>query len=331
MKVREKTEEIERAVLSPYALKSCEAKREAAEDSCDFRTAYQRDRDRIIHSKAFRRLKHKTQVYTAPGDHYRMRMTHSLEVAQIARTIARGLRLNEDAVEAMALGHDVGHTPFGHSGEKAMAEMLGHFRHNEQSIRVVKYIEKKGSGLNLTKAVLDGILNHSGDGKPSSLEGKVVQSSDRIAYLCHDFDDSIRSGMLKESSLPQKVRQVLGQSHSAMITAMVSDMICSSMDKADIVQTQEVRQAMDEFREFMFEKIYHSKILAGEREKACYVIKTLYEHFYRHLGELPDDYQERADRWGVSITVADYISGLTDRYAVQTFEKIFVPSMSVRL
>jgi len=331
MNVREKTEKIEALVLSPYALKSCAAKRQRQEIPCPFRAAYQRDRDRILHSKAFRRLKHKTQVYTAPGDHYRMRMTHSLEVAQIARTIARGLRLNEDAVEAMALGHDVGHTPFGHAGEQAMAEILGHFRHNEQSLRVVRFLEKGGEGLNLTEAVLDGILKHSGDAQPNTLEGKVVKFSDRIAYLCHDFDDSLRAGMLTVASLPEEVSRRFSKTPSQMITAMVSDLICSSMGKNEILQTKEVQTAMNSFRSFMFEKIYHSKALAEERKKAAYVIQTLYQYFYSHPAKLPPEYQSRAEVWNLETTVADYISGLTDRYAIQMFEQIFIPSLTVRL
>lgn len=331
MNVREKLEAVEAKVLSPYALLSNAAVRERPEVACDFRMAYQRDRDRIIHSKAFRRLKHKTQVYTAPGDHYRMRMTHSLEVAQIARTIARGLSLNEDAVEAMSLGHDVGHTPFGHAGERAMADILGHFRHNEQSIRVVRYIEKSGQGLNLTDSVLDGILNHSGGCMPQTLEGRVVQISDRIAYLCHDFDDSIRSGMLTRNDLPSAVSRIFGKTTAEMITVMVSDMILSSLNKPQIIQTEEIAAGMDIFRNFMFERIYNSTQLARERDKAVYVIKTLYDYFYKNQDKLPQEYQKRSDVWGRETTTADYISGLTDRYAVQMFENIFVPSTTVTL
>lgn len=329
MKVRERTEEIEYQILSPFAAKSRESVRKKVEVPCDFRTSFQRDRDRIIHSKAFRRLKHKTQVYTAPGDHYRMRMTHSLEVAQIARTIARGLRLNEDLTEAIAVGHDVGHTPFGHAGEAAMQEILGHFLHNEQSLRVVEYLERNGAGLNLTIAVKDGILNHSGSHIPTTLEGKIVRTADRIAYLCHDYDDGIRSGMLTHAMLPKRVATVFGIRPSDMITVMVSDMIYSSEEKNDILLSEHIQNAMDEFREFMFATIYHSDALAGERKKAKYIIKTLYEYFLNHPSKLPTEFVERQDTWGIETTTADYIAGLTDLYAVQLFEKIFVPSTTV--
>ena len=234
MKVRERIEEQEFQILSAFAAKSREAVREREEPLCDFRPAFQRARDRIIHSKAFRRLKHKTQVYISPGDHYRMRMTHSLEVAQISRTIARGLRLNEDLTEAIALGHDVGHTPFGHAGEYALRELIGHYNHNEQSLRVVEHLERNGQGLNLTAEVKDGILNHTGDNKPFTLEGSVVRRGDRIAYLCHDYDDGIRAGMLQPADLPPMVRKVLGSDPSSMITVMVSDIITASEGKNDI-------------------------------------------------------------------------------------------------
>lgn len=329
MNVRERTEQQEYQILSPLAQKSKESRRDRAETDCAFRTAYQRDRDRIIHSKSFRRLKHKTQVYIAPGDHYRMRMTHSLEVAQIARTIARGLRLNEDLTEAIALGHDVGHTPFGHAGEDAVRRLTGHFCHNEQSLRVVEFIEREGKGLNLTKEVRDGILKHTGKLTPQTLEGKIVRCSDRIAYLCHDYDDGIRSGMLKEGELPEKVRGVLGTKPSDMITAMVSDMILSSESVTDIVLTPEVKMAMDAFRAFMFEKIYHSGTLAKERKKADFIIEHLYAHFFKKPELLPQEFLLREARWGRDITVVDYIAGLTDVFAIQLFEKTFMPSTRI--
>lgn len=312
MNVREKTEEREYKILSPYARKSRESRRAKPEVLCEFRTAFQRDRDRIIHSKAFRRLKHKTQVYIAPGDHYRMRMTHSLEVAQIARTIARGLDLNEDLTEAVALGHDVGHTPFGHAGEDAMQKILGHFRHNEQSLRVVMYLERGGAGLNLTEEVKDGILHHSGQEVPFTLEGKIVRIADRIAYLCHDYDDGIRSGRLDSLALPQQVLQVFGSQPSQMITAMVSDLIMSSMEKNDICLSPVIKQAMDTFRSFMFETVYHSKVLETERQKAAYIISCLYGHFLQHPDQLPAEFYQRAGQWGMEITVADYIAGFTE-------------------
>lgn len=325
MTIRERTEELEYEILSPLAAKSREAKREKDEERCPYRTEFQRDRDRILHSKAFRRLKHKTQVYILSGDHYRTRMTHSLEVAQISRTIARGLRLNEDLTEAIALGHDVGHTPFGHSGEAALASLIGHFAHNEQSVRILDYIERGGKGLNLTEEVRDGILNHSGNRRAKTLEGRIVHLADRIAYLCHDFDDSIRAGLLKTESLPRLVSERLGTTHSKMITAMVSDAIINSQDKDDIVLSSDVQEAMDTFRAFMFKNIYHSEALAVEREQAIYVLKQLYSHFSEHPNELPEDFLRRETEWGREQTIVDYVAGLTDGFAVKLFHKIFVP------
>lgn len=326
MKVRERIEEQEFQILSTFAAKSREAVREREEPLCDFRTAFQRDRDRIIHSKAFRRLKHKTQVYISPGDHYRMRMTHSLEVAQISRTIARGLRLNEDLTEAIALGHDVGHTPFGHAGEYALRELIGHYNHNEQSLRVVEHLERNGQGLNLTAEVKDGILNHTGDNKPFTLEGSVVRRGDRIAYLCHDYDDGIRAGMLQPADLPPMVRKVLGSDPSSMITVMVSDIITASEGKNDIFMSDKVKAAMDEFRTFMFNKIYHSAELEPDRKKAKYIICKLFEYYISNPRSLPEEFLEREERWDLQTVVIDYIAGLTDLYAIKQFEKLFIPA-----
>ncbi|WP_425061271.1 Deoxyguanosinetriphosphate triphosphohydrolase-like protein [Sporomusa carbonis] len=326
MNVRERIEEQEFKILSTYAAKSREAVREREEPLCDFRTAFQRDRDRIIHSKAFRRLKHKTQVYISPGDHYRMRMTHSLEVAQISRTIARGLMLNEDLTEAIAVGHDVGHTPFGHAGEYALRELIGHYNHNEQSLRVVEHLERGGQGLNLTAEVRDGILNHTGDNKPFTLEGNIVRIGDRIAYLCHDYDDGIRAGMLKPSDLPLNVSKVLGTDPSSMITVMVSDIIMESDNKGEIIMSKRVKAAMDEFREFMFKKIYHSAELEPDRKKAKYVVSKLFEYYVANPGSLPREFLEREERWGLKTIVVDYIAGLTDLYAIKQFEKLFIPA-----
>lgn len=292
---------------------------------CPFRAAYQRDRDRILHSKSFRRLKHKTQVYITSGDHYRTRMTHSLEVAQISRTIARGLRLNEDLTEAIALGHDVGHTPFSHAGEEVMRRLIGHFNHNEQSLRIVEYLERNGKGLNLTLAVKDGILNHRGAGIPFTLEGRIVKTADRIAYLCHDFDDSLRAGLLKKDDLPEEITEVLGSDHSAMITSMVSDMILSSEGKHDILLSVPITDAMNVFRKFMFENIYHSPTLARERHQACFIIEQLYDYYMKHFHKLPEEFRNREERWGKQQIVVDYIAGLTDSYAVAKFDEIFVP------
>lgn len=325
MGVRERTEEIEYQILSPLAAKSRESHRQRPIAPCPFRTDFQRDRDRILHSKAFRRLKHKTQVYIVSGDHYRTRMTHSLEVAQISRTIARGLRLNEDLVEAIALGHDVGHTPFGHSGEIAIAKLTGHFEHNEQSLRILDHLERGGEGLNLTDEVRDGIVNHSGDRRPFTLEGKIVHLADRIAYLCHDFDDSLRAGLLKPNSLPKLVKNKLGTDHSAMITGMVSDVILNSLDKDDVLLTDGMQEVMAVFREFMFKKIYHSEILAKEREQAVFVLKQLFSYFLDDTSRLPEEFQKREERWGKTQIVVDYVAGLTDSYAIYLFQKIFMP------
>lgn len=324
--IRERIEGQEYKILSSFASKSREAVRERDEECCEFRTAFQCDRDRIIHSKAFRRLKHKTQVYISPGDHYRMRMTHSLEVAQISRTITRALMLNEDLTEAIALGHDVGHTPFGHVGEYALREIIGHYNHNEQSLRVVQYIERDGKGLNLTIEVRDGILNHTGDNKPLTLEGNIVRIGDRIAYLCHDYDDGIRAGMIKGIDLPEKVAKILGTNPSSMITVMVADMIKTSEGHSEIRMSSKVKNAMEEFREFMFKKIYHSVELETDRKKAKYIIQKLYEYLIVHPEKLPQEYLEREGEWGLEVTIVDYIAGLTDMYAVNLFEKLFIPS-----
>lgn len=325
MKVRERTEAQEYEILSPYAAKSREARRKNPMKECPFRTKFQRDRDRILHSKSFRRLKHKTQVYIMSGDHYRTRMTHSLEVSQISRTIARGLRLNEDLAEAIALGHDVGHTPFGHAGEAAMAELTGHFAHNEQSLRIVEFLEREGQGLNLTFEVKDGIVNHTGPVMPKTLEGRIVRTADRIAYLCHDYDDSLRAGLLQPGGLPKLVYERLGEDTSQMITSMVSDMIIQSMDREDILLSPAVKEAMDTFRSFMFAHIYHSRALARERRQAAYVLRALYEWFLKNFQELPAEFIRRERCWGRQKIVTDYVAGLTDSYAVQLFQEIFIP------
>lgn len=325
MDIRERIEAQEAAMLSPLACRSQEAVRRLPEAPCPFRTAFQRDRDRIIHSKAFRRLKHKTQVYIAPGDHYRMRMTHSLEVAQISRTIARGLCLNEDLVEAIALGHDVGHTPFGHAGEEALQEMVGHYCHNEQSLRVVDYLEREGRGLNLTQQVREGILRHTGAYEPLTLEGGIVRRGDRLAYLCHDYDDGMRAGLLRAQDLPAVVRSHLGQRPSEMITTMVGDMIAQSLVKKTVCFSPAVQAAMDEFRAFMFTRIYRSQQLEEERDKGKYVVQKLFEFFLKRPHHLPREFREREAQWGLELTTLDYIAGLTDQYAITLFERFFIP------
>lgn len=325
MLVRERVEDQEYLLLSPLAAKSREAERDKHQEECPFRTKFQRDRDRILHSKAFRRLKHKTQVFIVSGDHYRTRMTHSLEVAQIGRTIARGLSLNEDLTEAIALGHDVGHTPFGHSGESALNKLCGHFAHNEQSLRVLKYLEKNGQGLNLTQEVQDGILHHSGAVLPYTMEGRIVHWADRIAYLCHDFDDSMRAGLLSVSDLPEQVQSHIGTVTSQMITNMVSDVICQSEKAGDIVFSPQLTEAMNVFRQFMFKNIYHSEALARERWQGVFVLEQLYKYFIEDSSRLPEEFKEREKQWGLQQTVVDYVAGLTDSYAVQLFNHIFMP------
>lgn len=326
MTIRERIEAQEER-LSDFAARSSAAKRKIEEELCTYRTAFQQDRDRILHSKAFRRLKHKTQVYISPGDHYRTRMTHSLEVSQISRTIARALNLNEDLTEAIALGHDVGHTPFGHAGEQTLAKLTGHFEHNEQSLRIFDSIEKEGKGLNLTEDVRDGILHHTGAGIPKTLEGSIVKTGDRIAYLCHDFDDGIRAGVIGVQDLPGKVRKILGTKHSEMLTAMVTDMIATSMNSSEIKQTNEIKDAMNEFRQFMFERVYLSPEIMVEREKANHVITGLFQMMMKMPDRLPREYQTQKEIWGLEKVVTDYIAGLTDLYAISLYERWFIPSI----
>lgn len=323
--IRERTEEEEYQRLSPQAAKSAEARRVRPEEECSIRTKFQRDRDRILHSKPFRRLKHKTQVYIAPtGDHYRTRMTHSLEVAQICRTIGRGLRLNEDLIEAIALGHDVGHTPFGHVGEEALAAIIGHFEHNEQSVRILTLLTGNGQGLNLTDAVLDGILHHTGPGIPKTLEGQVVKIGDRIAYLCHDFDDALRAGILEQKDLPAEVKRVIGQTTSEMITTMVGDMIDESDGQNKISISCQVSDAMNVFRAFMFEKVYLCSELKDERNKGRLILEILFDYFRHHPDLLPGEYLVWA-KGDTERAITDYIAGLTDNYAISTFKHFFIP------
>lgn len=329
MNIRESIEEREELLLSPYAAKSREATRDIEEEPDPLRTAFQRDRDRIIHSKCFRRLKHKTQVYIAPGDHYRTRMTHTLEVGQIGRTVARALRLNEDLVEAIAMGHDVGHTPFGHVGEYALREMVGHFNHNEQSLRMVEVLEKHGTqqGLNLTKEVRNGILGHTGETVPNTLEGQIIRIVDRIAYLCHDYDDAQRAGMLTANDLPEEVRTYFGDTPSSMITAMVKDMVEQSFDKPNIVMSREIESTMHVFRQFMFQNVYLAPALIPDRNKAAHVVKNLFTHFMEH----PEDIETYVERDGLysTIDIIDYVAGLTDQYAIKLFKKYYLPSITL--
>ena len=329
MTVREMIEARETETLAPYAALAAESRgRGRPEPERDDRTCYQRDADRILHSRSFRRLMHKTQVFLQPeGDHYRTRMTHTLEVARIARTIARALRLNEDLTEAAAMGHDLGHTPFGHAGEAALTEIMGvPFRHNEQSLRVVDKLEKNGRGLNLTYEVRRGILCHSGDELPETLEGRVVRISDRIAYINHDIDDAIRADILKNEDIPKEIAAVLGQTHSQRINTLVSDVVTSSQGRPVIAMTPVVENAMLELRSFMFERVYRNPVAKGEEVKARRIIQELYKYYMEHPEKLPEDFQPQLDLDGMSRVVCDYVAGMTDKYAVYKFEEIFVPS-----
>lgn len=330
MNIREEQEKREHLIFSPYASFSDESRgRDRDEEPCPMRTIYQRDRDRIIHCKAFRRLKHKTQVFLAPeGDHYRTRLTHTLEVAQIARSIARALNLNEDLTEAIALGHDLGHTPFGHAGERTLNSLcpMG-FAHYRQSIRVVEFLEKDGQGLNLTWEVRDGILNHRTSGNPSTLEGKAVRLSDKIAYINHDIDDGIRAGILKESDIPSEYTDVLGNSTKERLNTMISDIIMNSIGKNDLVMSEPVRKAMTELRKFMFESLYLNPTAKSEEAKADKVITELYRYYVANTDKLPDTYKrfitefdERPEQ-----VVCDYIAGMSDQYSISKFQEIFVP------
>lgn len=330
MNIREMLEMEEKLYLSPYASKSAETRgRERFADPCDIRTEYQRDRDRIIHCKAFRRLKHKTQVFLAPtGDHYRTRLTHTLEVAQIARTVAKALRLNQDLTEAIALGHDLGHTPFGHAGEDALNSICSEgFSHYEQSVRVVEVLEKKGQGLNLTWEVRDGILNHRTAGSPSTLEGKIVRLSDKIAYINHDIDDAIRGGILTEEVLPKSCTDVLGHSVKERLNCLIHDIIENSLDQPDIRMSAHIEQAMQNLRKFMFANVYTNSKSKSEDGRAKELLKQLFIYYMNHLDELPEEYRMLRDMHGDSDerVVCDYIAGMSDGYAIDTYERLFVP------
>ena len=326
--MRTDTEDFERQYLSPYAAKSYESRgREREEEPCPLRTVYQRDRDRIVYCKSFRRLKHKTQVFLAPeGDHYRTRLTHTLEVSQIARSIARGLRLNEDLTEAIAMGHDLGHTPFGHAGERALNEVASAgFRHNEQSRRVVEKLED-GEGLNLTLEVRDGIENHTSRSKPMTLEGKVVSYADRIAYINHDIDDACRAGIITGASLPLRANMILGTTHSARINTLIMDVIRSSKGKNEVTMSEEIYDVMNELRDYMFAEVYNINSSAKTEEvKAEGVVRHLFEAYMTRAELLPAGVKAACKLYGTERAVCDYIAGMTDGYALREYEKIFVP------
>ncbi|MCD7865420.1 MAG: deoxyguanosinetriphosphate triphosphohydrolase [Clostridiales bacterium] len=329
MTIREQLELREREYLSPFASLSEHSRgRDMPEAPCDIRPVYQRDRDRILHSKSFRRLKDKTQVFLSPrGDHYRTRLTHVLEVSQNARTIAKALRLNEDLVEAIALGHDLGHTPFGHAGERMLNELCeGGFLHNVQSVRIVERLEKDGRGLNLTWEVRDGILNHKTSGRPSTLEGKIVRLSDKIAYINHDIDDAIRAHVLSEEDIPDNLRDILGHSTRERLNTLIHDMIINSQDQNDIRMSGEVHAAMDELRRFMFQHVYTAPAAKGEEDRARDLLERLFVYYMKHIEEISPTYfrmyeaGEPKDR-----VICDYIAGMTDQYAVAKYNEIFVP------
>ncbi|MBE5874679.1 MAG: deoxyguanosinetriphosphate triphosphohydrolase [Lachnospiraceae bacterium] len=329
MTIRERLEQWEKDYLSPYASLSMNSQgRLKPEEQCDIRPVFQRDRDRIIHCKAFRRLKDKTQVFLTPeGDHYRTRLTHTLEVSQNARTIAKALKLNEELVEAISLGHDLGHTPFGHAGERALNRVcpMG-FEHSEQSVRTVDRLEKDGQGLNLTFEVRDGILNHQTIGKPHTLEGKIVRFSDKIAYIHHDMDDAVRAGILKETDVPAEIRDVLGSTPGERLNRFIHDIVMNSMDKNDILMSDPVADAMKKLRQFMFDRVYQNPEAKSEESKAEVLMETLYHHYLKHLDDLPEEFlnliSEGEPRERV---VCDYVGAMSDRFAISVYEEIYIP------
>ena len=330
MTVREELERLEHRTLHPKAAFADQSRGRPNGEIIpenDVRTCYQRDTDKIVHSKAFRRLKHKTQVFLSPeGDHYRTRMTHTLEVSRIARTIARSLALNEDLTEAIAMGHDLGHTPFGHAGEAALAELMpGGFRHNEQSLRVVDFLEKDGAGLNLTYEVRMGIIGHTGCTIPDTLEGQIVRFSDQIAYVNHDIDDAVRAGILSNEDIPASISGVLGRTHGQRIDTLVCDMILTSREAGHIVQTPAVQQALQQLRSFMFERVYRNPIAKSQEGKARDMLQRLFAYYVAHPEDLPEDFQPQMSFEGLERTVCDYIAGMTDKYAVDKFSQIFIP------
>ena len=331
MTVREELERLEHRRLNPLAAfsdRSTGRPRPEPEREEDVRTCLQRDTDRIVHSKAFRRLMHKTQVFLNPeGDHYRTRMTHTLEVTRIAKTVTRALGLNEDLAEAIAMGHDLGHTPFGHAGEAALTECWGRpFRHNEQSLRVVDILEKDGQGLNLCNEVREGIVGHTGPVIPKTLEGQIVRRADQIAYVNHDIDDAIRAGILTAEDIPRDIAAILGENQRDRINTLVCDMIFTSREAGSICMTQEIQKALADLRSFMFARVYHNPVAKGEESKAKDMLQMLFRFYVDHPEQLPADFQPQLSFDGLGRTVCDYIAGMTDNYAIEKFNEIFVPS-----
>lgn len=330
MSIREDLEKREREYLSPYAALSMHSKgREKQEEQCDIRPVFQRDRDRILHSKSFRRLKDKTQVFLTPeGDHYRTRLTHTLEVSQNARTIAKALRMNEDLVEAIALGHDLGHTPFGHAGERALDRICPYgFKHSEQSVRTVEVLEKGLQGLNLTYEVRDGILNHQTEGMPCTLEGKIVRLSDKIAYIHHDMDDAIRADILQEGDIPKEIGDVIGYTTGERLDHFIHDIVTNSTDKNDICMSEEVAKAMKDLRTFMFERVYTNQEAKSEEGKAEVLMETLYDYYMVHIEKLPKDLISLMEKRNENRerVVCDHLASMTDRFAIATYEEIYIP------
>lgn len=329
MTIREQIEAMEKENLSPYACLSVNSRgRDRQEDECDIRPVFQRDRDRILHSKSFRRLKNKTQVFLTPkGDHYRTRLSHTLEVSQNARTIAKALKLNEDLVEAIALGHDLGHTPFGHAGERLLNNIyVGGFKHNKQSVRIVEKLEKDGEGLNLTWEVRDGILNHQTSTMPHTLEGKIVRLSDKIAYVNSDFDDAIRAQLLCEEDIPLEIRKTLGFDTRSRLDCLIHDIIIHSMGQDDIIMSSECEQALKELRAFMFTNLYLNPIAKSEEMKAEIMLRQLYNYYMEHIELLPSKFllmHEKGE--DIGRVLCDFISGMTDQYAIAKFNEFFLP------
>ena len=331
MTVREELERLEHRRLNPLAAfsdRSTGRPRPEPEREEDVRTCYQRDTDRIVHSKAFRRLMHKTQVFLNPeGDHYRTRMTHTLEVTRIAKTVTRALGLNEDLAEAIAMGHDLGHTPFGHAGEAALTECWGRpFRHNEQSLRVVDILEKDGQGLNLCNEVREGIVGHTGPVIQKTLEGQIVRRADQIAYVNHDIDDAIRAGILTAEDIPRDIAAILGENQRDRINTLVCDVIFTSREAGSICMTPEIQKALADLRSFMFARVYHNPVAKGEESKAKDMLQMLFRFYVDHPEQLPADFQPQLSFDGLGRTVCDYIAGMTDNYAIEKFNEIFVPS-----
>ncbi|MEG1711008.1 MAG: deoxyguanosinetriphosphate triphosphohydrolase [Clostridia bacterium] len=319
---------IEDMFFSPYAKKSIETiGRKRQEEPCPMRTDFQRDRDRIIHSKAFRRLKNKTQVFIAPfGDHFRTRMTHTYDVAQIARSITRALNLNEDLAEAIALGHDLGHTPFGHIGERTLANLTnGYFKHNEQSVRVVEVLENDGAGLNLTGEVIDGIKNHRSDGNPSTLEGKAVMFADKIAYINHDLDDAIRAKIITPDNLPQDAVKLLGQTPTKRINTMITAIVEQSLNQPKLTISSDIEYAMKIMRDYLFKYIYTDDGGNRDSDKADALLSYLYKHFYNHCDEMPDEFKKLLDSYDKYIVVCDFVAGMSDTYAIAMFKNLTLP------